>query len=132
MRFLWYWVSRKSTFHRKTLLNPSTQWKPADTTFWTTSQIEGTLQIAQLYPEMAAPCDGAHDETEQVIAQIWRKILGVEHIGMKDNFFEMGADSLSALRVMSQIKSKLSARISVQDLYEHPTIEALSKWLGSE
>ena len=68
----------------------------------------------------------SHDIVEQRICEIWQAILGVERLGLRDNFFETGADSLSALRALARIKRDFRVGLSVPNLYGHPTVEELT------
>ncbi|HYC27566.1 MAG TPA: amino acid adenylation domain-containing protein, partial [Chitinophagaceae bacterium] len=64
--------------------------------------------------------------TEQAIAEVWQKLLGLPRIGIHDNFFELGGHSLLATRVVSAVRRKLQAELAIRDLFLHPTISALA------
>jgi amino acid adenylation domain-containing protein len=72
------------------------------------------------------------NETEQALASTWQELLGREHIGIYDNFFEIGGHSLLAMRVVSAIRKALNVEISVRDIFEHGTIAALGRHLGEQ
>jgi acyl carrier protein len=55
--------------------------------------------------------------------------LGVERIGVKDNFFELGGHSLLATQVVSRINSALGFALSVQKMFEFPTVAAIASYL---
>ncbi|GAV12354.1 MupA/Atu3671 family FMN-dependent luciferase-like monooxygenase [Paenibacillus sp. NAIST15-1] len=65
-------------------------------------------------------------EIEIVMARIWRQVLGLENIGIHDNFFKLGGDSISALQISSQLH-KYDYRMDMKHLFQHPTIAELSK-----
>ncbi|MET0465116.1 MAG: condensation domain-containing protein, partial [Chitinophagaceae bacterium] len=65
------------------------------------------------------------NRTEQVLSEIWHDILG-HVVGVKDNFFQVGGHSLMATRMVSQIRTRLEAEISIRELFLHPTIESLA------
>ena len=67
---------------------------------------------------------------EQSIAEIWREVLGVEQVGIEDNFFDRGGHSLLLIRVHSRLQKILDREIPVVDLFNHPTIAALARHLG--
>ena len=70
---------------------------------------------------------------EQSIASIWQEVLGIEQIGINDNFFEIGGTSLKAVQVISQIRNQIGADISLVTMFEKPNIHALASLLdGSE
>ncbi|MDB6053782.1 MAG: Non-ribosomal peptide synthetase component [Verrucomicrobiales bacterium] len=67
--------------------------------------------------------------TEQKLAEIWAQVLGVENIGIRDNFFEVGGDSITSISVLS--KAQQSGLVfSVQQLFQNPTVEGLAGCIG--
>ncbi|ASZ12188.1 hypothetical protein CK934_15080 [Chitinophaga sp. MD30] len=60
------------------------------------------------------------------LARIWSTMLGVERIGLSDNFFVLGGHSLLVTRLVSAIRKELSLEVSVKDIFIYPTISALS------
>ncbi|MCE4227010.1 hypothetical protein HCU64_25090, partial [Methylobacterium sp. C25] len=64
---------------------------------------------------------------ETALAAIWAEILGLPRIGVTQNFFETGGDSLQAIRVVSRLRQRFDHPCSPKDLFERPTIEALSR-----
>ncbi|MBC8034393.1 MAG: amino acid adenylation domain-containing protein, partial [Chitinophagaceae bacterium] len=71
-------------------------------------------------------------EEEQTIANIWQELLGADRIGISDNFFELGGHSLLATRVVSAVRRKLNVELTIKDLFNHPTIAALTAYIKSE
>lgn len=64
------------------------------------------------------------NETEEVLCAVWGKVLQVERVGIDDNFFDLGGDSLTTIQMLTELNShRLDVRI--QDVYEYPTIRAL-------
>lgn len=68
---------------------------------------------------------------EEVIASIWATILGVEQIGIHDNFFDLGGHSLKATRVMSRISQAFGLNLPVRTLFETPTLSSLASAIES-
>ncbi len=64
---------------------------------------------------------------EETLADIWFKTLGVEEIGIHDNFFSLGGHSLLATRIISEIREEFSIEIPVRYIFEFPTIEVLAR-----
>jgi len=62
---------------------------------------------------------------EHSVVKVWEKVLGIENIGTNDNFFELGGDSIKAIQVVSMLS--VNYDVSINDLFEHPTIAKLSK-----
>jgi len=68
-------------------------------------------------------------ETEKIIAEIWKKILNVEKIGIQDNFFEMGGHSLLITQVISQAREALQINLAIYNLFDYPTIAMLARYI---
>ncbi|GFZ92179.1 non-ribosomal peptide synthetase [Okeania sp. KiyG1] len=65
-------------------------------------------------------------ETQKELAEIWAEVLGIEKVGVYDNFFDLGGHSLRATQVVSRVRSTLNLELSVSKLFENPTIAQLS------
>ena len=70
--------------------------------------------------------------TEEILAGIYAQVLGLERVGVDDSFFELGGDSLSAMRVIASINKSLDAGVSVRALFEAPTVAQLAPRIGEE
>jgi thioester reductase-like protein len=68
-------------------------------------------------------------EVEKLLAAVWQELLGVERVGREDHFFELGGHSLLALKVLARINRELGATLRAVDVYQSPTIRALSERL---
>lgn len=66
---------------------------------------------------------------ETTLVDIWKEILGVDRIGVLDNFFDLGGTSLKVIELKNLIGSRLDKDISVPDLFTYPSISALSGFL---
>jgi thioesterase domain-containing protein/acyl carrier protein len=69
---------------------------------------------------------------ERQLANIWEKILAVQTIGVKDNFFDLGGHSLLAVRVTSQIEKIFGKKLSLTSFFQVPTVEQLANVLSNE
>ncbi len=65
-------------------------------------------------------------EGEQRIAVVWQDLLGIEPVGVHDNFFDLGGNSLMAIRVIARLKSELGVDVSEVSIFEGPTVAALA------
>ncbi len=72
------------------------------------------------------------NEVEEKLAAIWKELLGVEQVGISDDFFELGGHSLLATRVISRIKKQMNIEISINDLFNKPTVKALAILVASK
>ncbi|HEX3525463.1 MAG TPA: amino acid adenylation domain-containing protein, partial [Thermoanaerobaculia bacterium] len=64
-------------------------------------------------------------ELERGLCQIWEEILGVERVGIADDFFHLGGHSLLATQVVSRVRSALGRELPLRALFEYPTIGGL-------
>ncbi len=69
---------------------------------------------------------------EKQLVDIWRDILRIDHIGLNDNFFDMGGNSLLIVRLRSRVAAVLKLDIPVVDLFRNPTIRSLVDYLGND
>lgn len=66
--------------------------------------------------------DAPVSETETKLAAIWSGLLGVEHIGRHDDFFDLGGHSLLAIELVFAVQKNLGAEVALVDVFEHPTL----------
>jgi thioesterase domain-containing protein len=66
------------------------------------------------------------DEIEFGLTRIWERLLGVEGVGIRDNFFDLGGHSLLGVRLVSRIRKQFGREVSLGFLLQNPTIEALA------
>ncbi|GAB19825.1 putative non-ribosomal peptide synthetase [Gordonia effusa NBRC 100432] len=64
--------------------------------------------------------------TEQTVAEIISDVLGVEQVSVTESFFELGGNSLSAIRVAARVSTALNADLSVRDVFEAATVRQLA------
>jgi amino acid adenylation domain-containing protein len=69
--------------------------------------------------------------TEEVVADIWRQLLCLQRVGVRDNFFEAGGHSLLATRLVSQLRETFQVEVQLRTLFETPTVEGLSNSIAS-
>ncbi|MBB5619456.1 amino acid adenylation domain-containing protein [Pedobacter cryoconitis] len=70
-------------------------------------------------------------ETEQKVKEIWALSLGMEELGIHDDFFKLGGDSIIAIGVISRLRKAFNDTIRLYDLYECSTISRLSALIDS-
>ncbi len=70
--------------------------------------------------------------TEEILAGIYARVLGVERVGVDDSFFELGGDSLSAMRLVAAVNTGLDAGLAVRAVFEAPTVAQLAPRIGAD
>ncbi|MEQ5843789.1 amino acid adenylation domain-containing protein [Paraburkholderia acidicola] len=65
-------------------------------------------------------------ETEQAIARIWQELLGMERVGRRDNFFEIGGHSLLAAKAMARLGKHLQRTLPISTLFDAPVLASLA------
>ncbi len=69
------------------------------------------------------------NEIEEKLAGIWSEVLGIERVGVNDNFFEIGGHSLKAINITAKISKELNVSVSLREMFEAPTIKGLARYV---
>jgi non-ribosomal peptide synthase protein (TIGR01720 family) len=69
---------------------------------------------------------------EQILADIYAQVLGVDRVGVDESFFDRGGDSLSAMRAVVAINTALDTHLAVVTLFDAPSVRSLSQQLGRD
>jgi acyl transferase domain-containing protein len=80
-------------------------------------------------PERTSAFEAPASDDERRIAAIWSELLGIERIGVHDDFFEIGGHSLMATRVLARISDTFGVRLALRDVFDAPTIHQLAQLL---
>ncbi|KAB8141160.1 amino acid adenylation domain-containing protein [Chloroflexia bacterium SDU3-3] len=83
-------------------------------------------------PALATPYAAPRSPQEQQVVAICKAVLGIEDVGIHDNFFELGCDSLIAIQFIAQLKQAFGVQLSPVTLFESPTISALMPHLAPQ
>jgi amino acid adenylation domain-containing protein len=78
-------------------------------------------------PELNSRFVAPQNETEKRILEVWRSVLGIEGVGIHDDFWELGGHSLLATQIVSRLKEKFQTALPLRILFEFPTIEKLAE-----
>jgi acyl carrier protein len=65
-------------------------------------------------------------ELEKAVAKVWREALGVETVGVDDDFFGLGGNSLVAVQLIAALRKEVGVRLPMRSLFELPTVAGLA------
>lgn len=81
--------------------------------------------------DTSAICNSSNlTNSQKHLGEILEKIIGVSYIGLKENFFDMGANSLHIMRLQDQIEKEFDILVDIVTLFEHTTLESLDTFLN--
>jgi acyl transferase domain-containing protein len=83
--------------------------------------------IAHPRPNLPTPYVAPRTSLEQTLADVWRAVIGIETVGVDDNFLDLGGHSLLAIQVASRIRESFGINCSIATLYENPTVAQLAE-----
>jgi len=76
----------------------------------------------------AAPCSAQHER----IAQLFREVLGSAGVGADDNFFDLGGDSIGAVRLVAKLRKTFDQPLTLRAFLDAPTVRATAALVGAE
>ena len=93
--------------------------------------LEPAVQLDLFLPEHARPelnhsYIAPRNPTERTLADIWQQLLGLEQVGIHDDFFDLGGHSLLAIQIISRVRNTFRVYLPVDALFENPTIAGLA------
>ena len=72
----------------------------------------------------------ATNRTEHLLVSIWKELLAIDKVGVRDNFFEMGGSSLLMAQLQNQIRQQFDRELTTVEIFKYPTIRAMSEYLN--
>jgi len=82
-------------------------------------------------PNVSAAYLAPRNPTEETIASIWAELLGLQSVGIHDDFLELGGHSLLAIQLISRLRDAFQVELSIQGLFESPTVAGLASLIES-
>jgi amino acid adenylation domain-containing protein len=117
-------VSRQGNLH-----NRIDRWIKLDAFKETNAVKEEKLSPSHPRPNLSSNYAAPRNPTEKTIAKIWQNLLGFDAVGVRDDFLELGGDSLRAIAVISRIHQELGVNIPVTEFFNKPTIEGIVEFI---
>lgn len=74
----------------------------------------------------------ARNEVEKTVVALWCEVLGTSRVGVRDNFFDIGGNSLLLIKLHAKLSEAFPGRVSVTDMFAHPTPEGLASFIKGE
>ena len=71
------------------------------------------------------------EETEVKVTALWKETLGLPHVGVDENFFDLGGTSLLALVLLSRVNRTFGLELPITKIFEYTTVRAFTDWLSS-
>jgi acyl transferase domain-containing protein/acyl carrier protein len=81
-------------------------------------------------PNLSNPYIAPRHSLEQQLAHIWQRFFGIKEVGIHDDFFELGGDSLKMITIISKIQKVLDIEIPISEFFAKPTIEGLTQYIS--
>ncbi len=89
------------------------------------------IKIQNKRPLLSNEYQTPHTELEKLMVQIWSHLLQMDKVGVIDSFFDLGGNSLLALRFLSQLQKEKQLEVSITTFFSHPTIAGLAQKIES-
>src|SRR5262249_7790962 len=80
--------------------------------------------------DIASDFVGPTTALEKRIVTVWQELLGIEHVGIHDNFFDLGGHSLLIVRMHSRLEEEFAADLKLTDLFRHTTVSMLARFIS--
>ena len=82
-------------------------------------------------PELASAYVAPRNATEEILAEILRDVLGIDQVGVHDNFFALGGHSLLATQVMSRVRQRFDVDVPLRAIFEEPSVAHLAELIAA-
>lgn len=95
------------------------------------SRATGSRSPERVESQSARSRDDLPSSSADLMATLWRDVLGVKRIGVDDDFFERGGDSLNVIQLQTRIREQTGAEFSFQDFFTHSTLRQMAMQLDA-
>ena len=85
--------------------------------------IEGAIKNARRKENVNRECIPPHTSSERQMAEYWAHVLGLTKVGVNDNFFQIGGDSLAMVRIILRVHELTDFELPIRAFFDAPTIE---------
>jgi amino acid adenylation domain-containing protein len=92
----------------------------------TAAPVSRPAQARQPRPSLETPYAPPSSALERQVAEVWQDVLGIEAVGLHDGYFELGGDSLLAIRLLGRVRSEAEAQVSLESFLAAPTVAGLA------
>jgi acyl carrier protein len=83
-------------------------------------------------PDLEAAYAAPETEAERIIAGIWQEVLGLDSVGVNDNFFDLGGHSLQMIQAHAKVREVFNRDISMLEMFQYPTIKLVARFLSRD
>jgi len=80
-------------------------------------------------PTLQTPYVAPRNQTERTIAELWQQVLGISEVGVYDDFFELGGDSLLAIQIISRVRQNFSVEPRMRDFFDASTVASFTEMI---
>jgi acyl carrier protein len=87
------------------------------------------LPSAATRPELDVPWEPPRNPCEAALSTLWAEVLGLDRVGIQDDFIELGGDSLYAVQILARVWDLFGVEIPLLALLEQPTVAQLARWI---
>jgi acyl carrier protein len=83
-------------------------------------------------PDLEAAYAAPETEAEKIIAGIWQEVLGVDKVGVNDNFFDLGGHSLQMIQAHAKVREAFDRDVSMVEMFQYPTARLIARYLTQD
>ena len=105
------------------------QWSGANAPREANDPRKGTAPAAHARPELTSGYLAARNPVEQTMVAIWQQLLGIDRIGIADDFWELGGHSLLGTQLIGRVRQQFQVGLTLKTLFEEPTVAGLAAYV---